>query len=72
MTDFDDAQFPQEYFSVFAGSLKLDGDGVRYFVSKNLTHPKFSMAKGNYDIAIITTSTEIEFITNRVRQKLSK
>lgn len=66
LTDFDDAPIPREYYSVFAGSLALNGDGIRYYLSKNLTHPKYTAKVGNYDIGIITTSEEIEFIPKRV------
>ncbi|XP_037043785.1 chymotrypsin-2-like [Bradysia coprophila] len=57
---------PQEFYSVFAGSLSLNGNGGRYFLSNNLTHPKHTVKGQNYDIGIITTATEITFIPKRV------
>lgn len=59
--------FPSQYLSLFVGSNALDGDGIRYSVSKSIGHQKY-IPNGSYDIGMMITSTEIQFIPNRVRQ----
>ncbi|XP_037049223.1 chymotrypsin-2-like [Bradysia coprophila] len=66
LTDSDDLPIPQEFYSVFVGSLSLNGNGLRYFLSNNRTHPKYTAKDQNYDIGIITAATEITFIPKRV------
>lgn len=55
--------------SIWAGTTRLNGDGFRYMVQAFLVHPKYVRVNTS-DIAIVTTSVPIVYITRRVRTRI--